>query len=60
VIITGMMLLLAKRNETLSIILSLSHLVIAKWGLGITLHDTKIVGYFLNLIWEMGATEGEE
>jgi hypothetical protein len=21
-----------------------------KWGLGITLHDTKTVGYFLNLI----------
>jgi hypothetical protein len=54
------MLLLAKRNETLSIILSLSHLVVAKWGLGITLHDTKTVGYFLNLIWEMGAIEGKE
>jgi hypothetical protein len=43
-----------------SIILSLSDLVIAKWGLGITLHDTKLWATFLNLICEMGATEGEE
>ncbi len=45
-ILTGMTLLLAERNETLSIILTLSHSVIAKWGLGITLHDTKLWASF--------------